>query len=258
VTAGLGVVIFALWAADAGTKALPDRLVLNAGACPTPEEGSFKPGGGNGLVRELLLPDDGITTILQVVVIPAYGPVHALRLETPNAPSAKPAGPRLRLVQSTNDFWYVVRLVNAGDARGVARARKKIVTARFQPVDPELVALLEDVWAGALARTQYVTEVLEARRPDGSRTIVHRGDGEERHLWYNRRSGNVTEAPEGSALGDLTAVQELLVQYVLSAPERQAVPLKQIKSDLVRLRMRLATNESCVSATVHATGTPPR
>lgn len=256
-TAGICVVI-ALWAADAGTRAPSDRLVVNSGACPTPEEGSFTPHGGGDLVREILLPDDGMTTILQVVVIPAYGPVHAIRLETPDAPSARPAGPRLRLVQTTNNFWDVARRVGAGDARGAAQVRKKVATARLQPVDHELAALLEDVWAAALARTQYVTEVLEARGPDGSRTIVQRGDGVHRHLWHKGRSGNVIEAPDGSALGDLAAVQNLLVQYVVAVPERQAVLLKLIKSDLVRLRTRLATNESCVSDRVNGTGAPRR
>jgi len=49
-------------------------------------------------------------------------------------------------------------------------------------------------------------------------------------------------------LGDLVAVQNLLVQYVEAAPEQQAVLLRRIKGELGRLQTRLATNESCVSA----------
>ena len=98
VSASIGIVVLGLWAADVGTKASSAQPVVNSGACPTPDEGSFRPHGDvtGAFVRKILLPDDGVTTILHVVVIPGYGPVHALRFETPDGVPGKPARPRLR------------------------------------------------------------------------------------------------------------------------------------------------------------------
>jgi len=237
------------------------RFMLDADVCLAPEEGSFTPddfASYTMLVRNMLLSDTGDETILQVVVRPSFASPYSLRLEQPRPTSGGPEKPRpyrLRLVRAKGHPWAemmkemrrqqgdVVHLGEAEQQRALPAVGKATET-KVVPVTAGLANRLTAIWAGALARTQYVNEITMA--PDGSGIGVAKLDGTTFHFWHDDRSGTTHSPEKGTLLGDLVDVVETLTRYADAAHAAQPALLKRLDTALAGLQRRLGRNEACL------------
>lgn len=258
-------VISAATAAPVGKSAppaaSPSHFMLDSDTCLAPQEGLYAPsmlGAYSLVVRDLLLGDTGAETVLSVVVQPSFASPYSLRLEQafadPRAPDA-PRPYRLRLVRTKGHPWAemmqemhrqqgsVIHLGEADQKRALSATQRKTET-KTSPVAPGLASRLVAVWSGALARTQYLTEIRETA--DGHHIFVEKADGTTYDFWHDDRGGTTHSPDKKSLLGDLTEIVETLTHYADAAPTEQRALLKQLDAKLDAFQRRLKRNEPCL------------
>lgn len=240
------------------------NYMVDADACLSPAGELSDPGGYapyTKVLREILLADSGLQTILQVVVQPSFDLSHSLRLEraSPATPSA-PASFQLRRVRAKKHVWSEMMeemrrqqgsVMHLGDAEQqralvkVSRASDVAIVA----VSDDLANRLVGAWSGVLARPRHVNEVLVA--PDGCRLFQVKEDGTTYDFWQDGRSG-ITHSPEpGSLLGELVAVTEALARYVETPAKGQQTATRELDTLVDRLQRRIQANEPCVRPRPH-------
>jgi hypothetical protein len=257
-------------AASPGEKPAPapagssfhDMYMLDADTCLAPQEGVFTPdgffGGFNAVVRELLLNETGNETVLSVVVQPSFSSPYSLRLEQPRRTDDASKRPRpyaLRLVRANGQPWSemmqemqrlqgsVIRLAEAEQKRALPAVSRATETKAL-PVAAGLANRLVAAWAGALARTQYLTEIRDA--PNGSHVYVAKMDGTTYDFWHGGRGGTTHSPEEGSLLHDLTDIVETLAGTADAAAAVRPALLAQLDRKLDAFQLRLKRNEPCL------------
>jgi hypothetical protein len=238
------------------------QFALDADTCLAPEAGLFSPGGASPysmVIRDMLLRDTVNTVVLQVVVQPWISSPYSLRLEQlPQTRGARerPHSYLLRLVRAKGHPWAEMRvemLRQQGDVIKVGDAeQKRALPAISRDTEVQTSALpahiadrLGAVWAGALARTEYLNEITEA--PDGSHLARGQVDrGISYNFWHDGRGGTTNSPAPGSLLRDLVLIVETLAAYTDSAPAAQPALLKRLDAELDGFLLRLKRNEACL------------
>ena len=212
--------------------------LLDADVCPHPEEGPFEPGGFGAfelVVRNALLPEGGLGTVLHVVVEPSFATPFSISLQETGAGEAH----QLRLVRAKKNLWVEMMqamqrqqgsVVTLGEAEQ-RRALEKVSAATETltvVVDNDLANQLVAVWTGLLARTQYANEALTA--PDGSEIGTVAVDGTTYHFWHNRRSASTHSPRRDTLLHDVVGVTEDLLAFIEAPKARQAAAEVTVKN----------------------------
>jgi hypothetical protein len=238
------------------------QFMLDADTCLAPEAGLFSPrelGPYSLVIRDMLLGDTANKVVVQVVVQPWISSPYSLRLEQlPQTGGARerPRSYLLRLVRAKGHPWGEMRaemLRQQGDVIKLDDAEQKRALpaisrdteVKTSPLPATSADRLGAVWAGALARTQYLNEITEA--PDGSH--LERGQvdpGTSYNFWHDGRSGTTRSPEQGSLLRGLVLIVETLARYTDSAPTAQPALLKQLDSKLDDFLLRLKRNEPCL------------
>jgi hypothetical protein len=211
-------------------------------------------------IREMLLVDTANKVIAQVVVQPFLSSPYSLRLEElpqTGGPSQSPRLYLLRLVRAKGHPHgeMIAEMIRqqGGALRLGGSEQKRALPAisrdtemKTSPLPARVADRLGTVWAGALARTQYLAEITEA--PDGSRISTGGGktDGISYDFWHDGRSGTTRSPNPGTLLGDLVRIVEALARYTESAPAAQPALLKRLDVALDSLQSRLERNEPCL------------
>ena len=238
------------------TKTRGFSYLVDAEVCPHPEEGLFEPASFDALdlvVRNALLPESDLGTILQVVVEPSFATPFSMSLQK------TPAGEKyqLRLVRGKKNLWGEMMqemqrqqgsVVTLGEVEQ-RRALEKLSTATETltvAADGDLANQLVALWTGVLARTQYANEVLTA--PDGSGIGMVSLDGTTYHFWHARRSASTHSPRRGTLLHDVVGVTEDLLAYVEAPKDRQVAVEVMVKTRIALVLKRIKKNEPCLRA----------
>jgi hypothetical protein len=240
--------------------------MLDADTCLAPTEGLFAPAEFSPyatLVQNLLLPDTGDETVLQVVVQPSFESPYSLRLQQPRPNDNGPDRPRpyrLRLVRAKEHPWPQMmdemrrqqgnpfKIGAAEQQRGLPAVSRATET-KTVPFSSNIADRLAAVWAGALARTQYPKEVTKA--PDGCRIIVDKVDGTTYDFWHAGRSGTTHSPEKGTLLDDLVTVVETLTRYADAPAASQPALVRQLDAELGSLQLRIERGEPCLRPRPH-------
>jgi hypothetical protein len=148
---------------------------------------------------------------------------------------------RAEMIRQQGD---VIKLGDAEQKRALS-AISRDTEVKTSTLPGRIADRLAAVWAGALARTQYLDELTEA--PDGLH--LERGQvdpGISYDFWHDGRGGTTRSPDQGSLLRDLVQLVETLSRYTDSAPAAQSASLKQLDIALDALLLRLKRNEPCL------------
>jgi hypothetical protein len=243
-------------AASLPAKAGGFSYLVDAEVCPQPEEGLFEPGGFGAfelIVRNALLPDSDLETIVQVVVEPSFATPYSISLQKTRTGEKY----QLRLVRAKKKLWVEMMqemqrqqgsVVTLGEIEQ-RRAVEKVSTATETltvVADGDLANQLVALWTGVLARTQYANEVLTA--PDGSSIATISTDGTTYHFWHDLRSASTHSPGRGTLLHDVVGVTEDLLAYVQAPKVRQAAVEGMVKTRIGLVLKRTKESEPCLRA----------
>jgi len=139
----------------------------------------------------------------------------------------------------------VIHLGDAEQKRALSGTSHKTET-KMTPIAASLASRLTAAWAGALARTQVVTEI--RKTADGHHIVTETLDGTTYDFWHDGRSGTTISPEERSLLGELTGIVETLARYADAAPSARPAVEKKLDAQLEAFQRRLKRNEPCLRA----------
>ncbi len=228
--------------------------LVDAEICPHPEDGLFEPRGFGAFelaVRNALLPESDLETILQVVVEPSFATPFSISLQRTRAGEKQ----QLRLVRAKKNLWAEMMqemqrqqgsVIKLGQSEQ-RRALEKVSTATETltvTADGGLANQLVALWTNVLARTQYANEVLTA--PDGASIATISLDGTTYHFWHDGRSASTHSPEQGTLLHEVVGVTEDLLAYIEAPKARQAAVEATVKTRIGLVLKRVEKNEPCL------------